>query len=121
MLGTGDPSADGFAVQCSPALGRANTAMSDESEARRIEPPVVVKNFGDLDGESRSAIRRAAASGHVEAIAGRVRELCAVFDELDVDGLSDDAQEALWRAHDLMEEARSALDEAGKDDASGSD
>ena len=44
--------------------------MSDESEARRIEPPVVVKSFADLDGESRLAIRRAAASGHVEALAG---------------------------------------------------
>lgn len=95
--------------------------MSDESEARQIEPPVVVKNFGDLDGESRSAIRRSAASGHVEELAGRVRELCAAFDELDADALSDDAQEALWRAHDLMEEARSALDEAGKTDAGDSD
>ena len=47
--------------------------MSDESEVRRIEPPVVVKSVADLDGESRSAIRRAAASGHVEALAGRVR------------------------------------------------
>ena len=60
-------------------------------------------------------MRRAVASGHVEALANRVRELCAVFDELDADGLSDNAQEALWRAYDLMEEACSALDDAGRD------
>lgn len=89
--------------------------MNDDSRERRVEPPVVVKSFGDLDAKSRSAIRRAAASGHVEALANRVRELCAVFDELDADGLSDSAQEALWRAYDLMEEACSALDEAGRD------
>ena len=88
--------------------------MSDDSDARRIEPPLVVKSFGDLDWKSRSAIRRAAASGHVEALANRVREICAVFDELDEDGLSDGAQEALWRAYNLMEEACSALDEAAK-------
>ena len=89
--------------------------MSDDSDERRIEPPVVVESFGDLDGKSRSAIRRAAASAHVEALANRVRELCAVFHELDADGLSDGAQERLWRAYDLMEEACSALDYAGRD------
>ena len=26
--------------------------MSDDSDARRIEPPVVVKSFGDLDGQA---------------------------------------------------------------------
>ena len=89
--------------------------MSDETDQRRIEPPVVIENFGDLDGKSRSAIRRAAASAHAEALAIRVRELCAAFDEVDADGLSDGAQERLWRAHDLMEEACSALDDAGRD------
>ena len=89
--------------------------MSDDSDERRIEPPVVVESFGDLDGESRSAIRRAAASAHVETLANRMRELLAVFDELDADGLSDGAQEKLWRAYDLMEEACSALDDAGRD------
>ena len=63
--------------------------MSDDSDERRIEPPVVVKSFGDLDGKSRSAIRRAAASAHVEALANRLRELCAAVDELDEDGLGD--------------------------------
>jgi hypothetical protein len=53
--------------------------MSDDSDERRIEPPVVVKSFGDLDGKSRSAIRRAAASAHVEALANRVRELVRGF------------------------------------------
>ena len=76
--------------------------MSDDADERRIEPPVVVKSFGDLDGKSRAAIRRAAASGHVEALANRVRELCAAFDELDADGLSEDAQEALWRAYESI-------------------
>ena len=95
--------------------------MSDDSHERRIEPPVVVKSFGDLEGKSRSAIRRAAASGHVDALANRVRELCAAFDDLDADGLSDDAQEALWRAYDLMEEACSALDDAGRDGEDGTD
>ena len=89
--------------------------MSDESDQRRIEPPVVVESFGDLDGKSRSAIRRAAASAHAEALANRVRELCAAFDELDADGLSDGAQERLWRAYDLMEEACSVLDDVGRD------
>ena len=89
--------------------------MSGDSDARRIEPPVVVESFGDLDRESRAAIRRAAASGPVEALANRVAELCAVLDELDADGLSDDAQEALWRAYNLMKEAGSALDEAARD------
>ena len=89
--------------------------MRDDSDERRIEPPVVVKSFGDLDGKSRSAIRRAAASAHVEALANRVRGLCAAFDDLDADGLGDDAQEALWRAYDLMKDACSALDEAGRD------
>lgn len=89
--------------------------MSDDTGTRRIEPPVVIESFGDLDGKSRSAIRRAAASGHVEALANRVRELCAAFDELDADGLSESAQEALWRAYDLMENACSALDDAAKD------
>ena len=44
-----------------------------------------------------------------------MRELCAAFDELDADDLGDDAQEALWRPYDLMEDACSALDEAGRD------
>ena len=48
-----------------------------------------------------------------------MRELCAAFDELDADGLGDDAQEALWRAYDLMEDACSALDEAGRDGEDG--
>ena len=48
-----------------------------------------------------------------------MRELCAAFDELDADGLSDDAQKALWRAYDLMEEACSALDDAGRDGENG--
>ena len=43
--------------------------MSNESDERRTEPPVVVESFGDLDGKSRSAIRRAAASAHAEALA----------------------------------------------------
>ena len=46
--------------------------MSDDSDERRIAPPVVVKSFGDLDGKSRSAIRRAATSAHVEALANRL-------------------------------------------------
>ena len=94
-------------------------SMSDNADERRIEPPMVVESFGDLDGKSRSAIRRAAAGAHVEALANRARELCAVFDELDADGLSDDAQEKLWRAHDLMEEACSALDDVGRDGEDG--
>ena len=59
------------------------------------------------------------ATGHVEVLANRVRELCAAFDELDADGLGDDAQEALWRAYDLMENACLALDEAGRDGEDG--
>ena len=93
--------------------------MSDDTDERLIKPPVVVESFGDLDGKSRSAIRRAAASGHVGVLANRVRELCAAFNELDADGLGDDAQEALWRAYDLMEDACSALDEAGRDGEDG--
>ena len=93
--------------------------MSDDTDERPIKPPLVVESFGDLDGKSRSAIRRAAASGHVEVLANRLRELCAAFDELDADGLGDDAQEALWRAYDLMENACSALDEAGRDGEDG--
>ena len=93
--------------------------MSDNADERRIEPPMVVESFGDLDGKSRSAIRRSAAGAHVEALSKRARELCAVFDELDADGLSDDAQEKLWRAHDLMEEACSALDDVARDGEDG--
>ena len=93
--------------------------MSDDADERLIKPPVVVESFGDLDGKSRAGIRRVAASAHVEVLAGRVRELCVAFDELDADGLGNDAQEALCWAYDLMEEACSALDEAarnGEDD-----
>ena len=43
-------------------------SMSVDSD-ERIEPPVVVESFGDLDRKSRSAIRRAAAGAHVEALA----------------------------------------------------
>ena len=93
--------------------------MSDDIGKRRIEPPVVVESFGDLDGKSRSAMRRAAASGHVEALANRLRELCAAFDELDADGLSNNAQETLWRAYDLMENACSALDVVARDGEDG--
>ena len=89
--------------------------MTNDSDRRSIEPPVVVESFGDLDGKSRTAIRRAAASAHAEAIANRVRELCAAIDGLDADGLSDGAQERLWRAYELMEQACSALDDAGRD------
>lgn len=93
--------------------------MSDDSHEWQIEPPVVVESFGNLDRKSRAAIRRTAASGHVEALANRARDLCAAFDRLDADGLSDDAQEALWRAYDLIEEACSALDHAGRDGEDG--
>ena len=93
--------------------------MSDDADEQLINPPVVIKNFGDLDGKSRSAIRRAAASAHVEVLANRVRELCAAFDEFDADGLSNDAQEAFWRANDLMEDACSALDEVAMDGEDG--
>ena len=79
--------------------------MSEDADERLLKPPVVIESFGDLDGKSRSAIRRSAASAHVEVLANRVRELCAAFDELDADGLSNAAQEALWRAYDLMEDA----------------
>ena len=37
--------------------------MSDDKDERLIKSPVVVESFGDLDGKSRSAIRRAAATG----------------------------------------------------------
>ena len=93
--------------------------MSDDTDERLIKPPVVVESFGDLDGKSRSAIRRAAVGATVDVLANRVRELCAAFDELDADGLGNDAQEALWRAYDLMEDACSALDEAGRDGEDG--
>ena len=93
--------------------------MSDDADERLIKPPVVVASFGDLDGKARSAIRRVAASAHVEVLANRVRELCAAFDELEEDVLSNDAQEALWRAYDLMEDACSALDEAARDGEDG--
>ena len=89
--------------------------MSDDADERLIEPPVVVESFGGLDGKSRAGIRRVAASAHVEVLANRVRELCVAFDELDEDGLDNDAQEALWRAYDLMEDACSALGEAARD------
>ena len=88
--------------------------MSDDADERLIEPPVVVESFGELDGKARAGIRRVAASAHVEVLANRVRELCGVFDELDMDGLNDDAQEALWQAENLMEEACSALDEVAR-------
>ena len=94
--------------------------MSDDADERLIiKPPVVVESFGDLDGKTRSAIRRVAASAHVEVLANRVRELCGAFDELDADGLDNDAQEALWQAENLMEEACSALDEAARDGEDG--
>ena len=93
--------------------------MSDDADERLIKPTVVVENFGDLDAKSRSAIRRVAASAHVEVLANRVRELCAAFDELDTDGLGNDAQEALSRAEALMEDAYSALDEAARDGEDG--
>ena len=48
-----------------------------------------------------------------------VKGKCGAFDELDADGLDNDAQEALWRAYDLMEEACSALDEAARDGEDG--
>ena len=88
--------------------------MSDDADERLIKPPVVVESFGDLDGKTRSAIQRFAASAHVEVLADRVRELCVAFDELDADSLGNDAQEALSQAYDLMEEACSALDEAAR-------
>ena len=93
--------------------------MSDDADEQLIKPPVVVESFGDLDGKSRSAIRRAAASAHVEVLANRVRELCAAFDEFDADGLSNDAQEKLCEAEQLMEEACSALDAVAIDSADG--
>jgi hypothetical protein len=49
--------------------------MTDKANKRRLEPPVVVESFGDLDGKARSPIRRSAASGHVKVLANRVREL----------------------------------------------
>ena len=94
--------------------------MSDDADERLIiKPPVVVESFGDLDGKTRSAIRRFAASAHVEVLAKRVRELCGAFDELDADDLDNDAQEKLCRAYGLMEEACSALDEAARDGEDG--
>ena len=93
--------------------------MSDDADERLIEPPVVVESFGGLDGKARTGIRRVAASAHVEVLANRVRELCGAFDELDADGLDNDAQEALWRAENLMEEACLALDEAARDGEDG--
>ena len=93
--------------------------MSDDTDQRLIKPPVVVESFGDLDGKSRAAIRRAAAGAFVDVLANRLRELCAAFDELDAEGLSNDAHDAFWRAHNLMEEACSALDEAGRDGEDG--
>ena len=98
---------------------RGGESMSDDTDERLIKPPVVVESFGDLDGKSRSAIRRAAVGATVDVLANRVRELCAAFDELDADGLGNDAQEALWRAYDLMEDTCSALDEAGRDGEDG--
>ena len=90
-------------------------SMSDDADERLIiKPPVVVESFGDLDGKTRSAIQRFAASAHVEVLADRVRELCVAFDELDAGSLGNDAQEALSQAYDLMEEACSALDEAAR-------
>ena len=50
--------------------------MSDDADERLIKPPVVVESFGDLDGKTRSAIQRFAASAHVEVLADRVRS-CA--------------------------------------------
>ena len=89
--------------------------MSDDADERLIiKPPVVVESFGDLDGKTRSAMGRLAASAHVEVLADRVRELCVAFDELDEGSLGKDAQEALSQAYDLMEEACSALDEAAR-------
>ncbi len=93
--------------------------MSDDTDEQLIKPPVVVESFGDLDGNSRAAIRRAAAGAFVDVLANRLRELCAAFDELDVDGLGNDAQDAFWRAHNLMEDACSALDEASRDGEDG--
>lgn len=72
---------------------------------------MVVESYGDLDGKTRSAIRRVAATAHVEDLAYRAKELCATFDELDEDGLSTRAQDSLWRARSLLEDASSALDE----------
>ena len=94
-------------------------SMSDDTDKRLIKPPVVVESFGDLDGKSRLAIRRVAASATVEVLAKRLRELCAAFDKLDADALGNAAQDALWRAYDLMEDAGSALDEAGRNGEDG--
>ena len=88
--------------------------MSDDDDERLIEPPVVVESFGGLDGKARTGIRRVAARAHVEVLANRVRELCRAFDELDMNGLDNDAQEALYQAENLMEEACSALDEVAR-------
>ena len=93
--------------------------MSDDADERLIKPPVVIENYGGLDGKSRAAIRQAAVSAHVEVFANRVRELCAAFGEFDADGLSDDAQEKLCEAEQLMEEACSALDAVAMGGADG--
>ena len=89
--------------------------MSDDADERLIKPPVVIENYGGLDGKSRAAIRQVAVSAHVEVFANRVRELCAAFGELAADGLSDDAQAKLCEAEQLMEEAYEALDAVAMD------
>ena len=48
--------------------------MNDDADERLIKPPVVIENYGSLDGKSRAAIRQAAVSAHVEVFANRVRE-----------------------------------------------
>lgn len=92
--------------------------MSEDADRRQVKPPVVIKSYGELDGKSRLAIRGVAARAHVEVLADRLRELFPVFDELDANGLSESAQEALWRAYNLMEEACEALDKASEEDES---
>ena len=32
-------------------------SMSDDADERLIKPPVVIENYGGLDGKSRAAIR----------------------------------------------------------------
>lgn len=88
--------------------------MSGPADGRRIEPPIVVESFGDLEMTTRAVIAQVAATAHVEVLANRVRALCAVFEELDVNALSNDAREDLWRACDLMEEALSVLDRVAR-------
>ena len=46
--------------------------MNDDADERLIKPPVVIENYGSLDGKSRAAIRQAAVSAHVEVFANRV-------------------------------------------------